>query len=227
MEISNINIFNKKFVLNIITPEFMDNDDNDKDIADDIIKLGQTAIDSKTSLFQLRNKNISGNDFYYIAMKLIKFFNLYSNKENKPILIVNDRADIADIVGADGVHIGDDDLPLSYIKKIYPQLIAGVSVKNIDEAKKAEAEGADYIGAGSVFETSSKSDAGKPIGLDILAKICDSVKIPVIAIGGINLDNVEKVIETGIKGIAVIGAVSGAKDPLTAAIKLNSYNYKQ
>ncbi|RZD19199.1 MAG: thiamine phosphate synthase [Candidatus Acididesulfobacter diazotrophicus] len=226
MEISNINIFNKKFVLNIITPEFMDNDDNDKDIADDIIKLGQTAIDSKTSLFQLRNKNISGNDFYYIAMKLIKFFNLYSNKENKPILIVNDRADIADIVGADGVHIGDDDLPLSYIKKIYPQLIAGVSVKNIDEAKKAEAEGADYIGAGSVFETSSKSDAGKPIGLDILAKICDSVKIPVIAIGGINLDNVEKVIETGIKGIAVIGAVSGAKDPLTAAIKLNSYNYK-
>ena len=226
MEISNINIFNKKFVLNIITPEFMDNDDNDKDIADDIIKLGQTAIDSKTSLFQLRNKNISGNDFYYIAMKLIKFFNLYSNKENKPILIVNDRADIADIVGADGVHIGDDDLPLSYIKKIYPQLIAGVSVKNIDEAKKAEAEGADYIGAGSVFETSSKSDAGKPIGVDILAKICNSVKIPVIAIGGITLDNIEKVIETGVKGIAVIGAVSGAKDPLTAAIKLNSYNYK-
>ena len=226
MEISNINIFNKKFVLNIITPEFMDNDDNDKDIADDIIKLGQTAIDSKTSLFQLRIKNISGNDFYYIAMKLIKFFNLYSNKENKPILIVNDRADIADIVGADGVHIGDDDLPLFYIKKIYPQLIAGVSVKNIDEAKKAEAEGADYIGAGSVFETSSKSDAGKPIGVDILAKICNSVKIPVIAIGGITLDNIEKVIETGVKGIAVIGAVSGAKDPLTAAIKLNSYNYK-
>ncbi|MHB1645295.1 MAG: thiamine phosphate synthase [bacterium] len=226
MEISNINIFNKKFILNIITPEFMDNSDNDKDIADDIIELGQVAIDSKTSLFQLRNKNISGNEFYYIAMKLIKFFNLYNNKDNKPILIVNDRADIADIVGADGVHVGDDDLPLSYIKKIYPQLTAGVSVKNIDEAKKAEAEGADYIGAGSVFETSSKSDAGKPIGLDILAKICDSVKIPVIAIGGINLDNVEKVIETGVKGIAVIGAVSGAKDPLTAAIKLNSYNYK-
>lgn len=226
MEISNINIFNKKFVFNIITPEFMDNDNNNKDIADDIIELGQVAIDSKTSLFQLRNKNISGNDFYYIAMKLIKFFNLYSNKENKPLLIVNDRADIADIVGADGVHIGDDDLPLSYIKKIYPKLIAGVSVKNIDEAKKAEAEGADYIGAGSVFETSSKSDAGKPIGVDILAKICNSVKIPVIAIGGITLDNVEKVIETGVKGIAVIGAVSEAEDPLTAAIKLNSYNYK-
>ncbi|MHB8292292.1 MAG: thiamine phosphate synthase [bacterium] len=219
MEISNINIFNKKFIVNIITPEYID---GNKDIADKIIKLGQAAIDSKTSLFQLRNKNISGNDFYYIVMKLRKFFNLYSNKENKPLLIVNDRADIADIVGADGVHIGDGDLPLSYIKKIYPQLIAGVSVKNIDEAKKAEAEGADYIGAGSVFATSSKSDAGKPIGLDILAKICDSVKIPVIAIGGINLDNAEKVIGTGVKGIAVISAVSGAKDPLTAAIKLNN-----
>ena len=223
MEISNINIFNKKFIINIITPEYPEYIYNNKDIADKIIKLGQAAIDSKTSLFQLRIKNISGNDFYYIAVKLIKFFNLYSDKENKPILIINDRADIADIAGADGVHIGDDDMPLSYIKKIYPKLIAGVSVKNIDEAKKAEAEGADYIGAGSIFETSSKSDAGKPIGLDILVKICNSVKIPVIAIGGINLDNVEKVIGTGVKGIAVISAVSGAKNPLTAAIKLNSY----
>ncbi len=220
MSFQNADAFNKQFILNIITPEYTG---SAEDIADEIVNLGSIAVKSRTFLFQLRNKNISGKDLYYIAVKSVKFFSLYGGCiKNKPLVIINDRADIAALSGADGVHVGDDDLPLTYIKKIYPQLIAGVSVKNPDEAKKAEAEGADYVGAGSVFNTSSKSDAGKAIGADMLAKICRSVKIPVIAIGGINLDNVETIINTGIKGVAVISAVAGAKDPLDAAKKFNN-----
>ena len=211
--------FNTQFILNIITPEYVG---SAEDVTDEIINLGSIAVKSGTFLFQLRNKNINGKDLYYIAVKLMKFFSLYGSGKNKPLVIINDRADIAALSGADGVHVGDDDLPLTYIKKIYPQLIVGVSVKNSDEAKKAEAEGADYVGAGSVFNTSSKSDAGKAMGADMLAKICRSVKIPVIAIGGINLDNVETIINTGIKGVAVISAVAGAEDPLDAAKKFNN-----
>jgi thiamine-phosphate pyrophosphorylase len=232
MSFLNINSLNKQFneqlILNIITPEYTG---AVGEVADEIINLGDVAIKSGTFLFQLRNKNISGKDLYYIAVKLVKYFSLYGCGKNeviinKPIVIINDRADVAALAGADGVHIGDDDLPLPYIKKIYPQLITGVSVKNPDEAKKAEAEGADYIGAGSVFNTSSKSDAGKPLGADMLTKICDSVKIPVIAIGGINLDNVKTIINTGIKGVAVISAVAGAEDQLDAAKKFNNIKTK-
>ena len=211
--------FNTQFILNIITPEYIG---SAEDVAAQAINLGNIAVKSGTFMFQLRNKNINGKDLYYIAVKLVKFFSLYGFSENKPLVIINDRADIAALAGADGVHVGDDDLPPAYIKKIYPKLIVGVSVKNSDEAKKAEAEGADYVGAGSVFNTSSKSDAGKAIGADMLAKICRSVKIPVIAIGGINLDNVETIINTGIKGVAVISAVAGAEDPLDAAKKFNN-----
>jgi len=223
MSFPKINTFNKQFntqfILNIITPEYTG---SAEDVAAQIINLGSIAAKSGTFLFQFRNKNMSGKDLYYIAVKLIKFFSLYGCRENKPLVIINDRADIAALAGADGVHIGDDDLPPTYIKKIYPQLIVGVSVKNPDEAKKAEAEGADYVGAGSVFNTSSKSDAGKAIGIDMLEKICYAVKIPVIAIGGITLDNVKTIINTGIKGVAVISAVAGAEDPLDAAKKFNN-----
>ncbi|MDK2783361.1 MAG: thiamine-phosphate pyrophosphorylase, partial [Thermococcaceae archaeon] len=112
---------------------------------------------------------------------------------------------------ADGVQLGPEDMPISLARDIAPNLIIGASVYSLEEALIAEKEGADYLGAGSVFPTSTKRDV-KVIGLEGLRKILESVKIPVVAIGGINHENVREVLKTGVDGVAVISAIIGAKN---------------
>ncbi len=206
-----------RFALHIITPDL-----KGKNCFKEVMAFAEIAIKSRSSVFQFRNKTITGKAFYYFAIELKKLFNLFNNDvENSSVLfIVNDRADIAYLAGADGVHIGDGDIPLSSVKKIFPRLITGASVSNPDEAIKAEKEGADYVGAGPVFSTLTKTDAGEPIGLDMLKKICHSVKIPVVAIGGIKTGNLANVFRAGAKGVAIITAISESKDPLSSAIEM-------
>ncbi len=135
--------------------------------------------------------------------------------------IVNDRVDIALAVDADGVHVGQDDMPAPLARKLMgPGKIVGVSVDNLEQALQAEEDGADYVGAGPIFATPTKPDAAPPIGLEGLAEICRRVSIPVVAIGGINERNAAAVIAAGAAGVAVVSAIVAAPDVEAAARRL-------
>ena len=141
------------------------------------------------------------------------------------LLIVNDRLDVALAAGADGVHLGPDDPPVldargaasdraaSGARAAADPFIVGYSVDTVDEATRAEAEGADYLGVGAVYETAHKSDAGEVIGLEGLRRVVQAVSIPVVAIGGITPERARAVAETGACGCAAIGAVMGSPEP--------------
>lgn len=168
----------------------------------DLEELIQQAILGGVTIVQLREKNIDSKDFYEQALRVKRV----TDKYNIP-LIINDRVDIALAVGADGVHVGQEDLSCSVIKRnISKNLIVGVSVHNVEEAMRAELDGADYIGCGAVFNTSTKENT-KKLKIEELIKIKENVKIPVVAIGGINEENIEELYDSNIDGIAVVSAI--------------------
>lgn len=173
----------------------------------DLFKSVEDAILGGVTLIQLREKNVSTLKFYNIALKLKKV----TDKYNIP-LIINDRLDIALAADAAGLHIGQDDMPLKTARKILgDKKIIGVSVSNAEEALKAQNDGADYVGAGAVFSTSTKKDAYS-VTLKELKRIKESIKIPVVAIGGINKDNIKSVMQAGADGAAIISAILKEKD---------------
>jgi thiamine-phosphate pyrophosphorylase len=136
-------------------------------------------------------------------------------------LIVNDRVDVALAIGAEGVHIGQDDMPAAIARRLIgPDRILGVSARTVEEAIQAERDGANYLGAGDVFGTPTKPDAGPPIGVEGLRQIVRAVSIPVVAIGGVTPQNAPAAVEAGAVGVAVISAVMGAPDPEAAARQL-------
>jgi thiamine-phosphate diphosphorylase len=136
-------------------------------------------------------------------------------------MIVNDRADIALAIEADGVHVGRDDLPVADARRLVgPEKIVGTSAGTVAEAVQAEADGADYVGIGSIFGTTSKSDAGEAVGPEILAQVRAAVRIPIVAIGGVTHANAAEAIHSGAHGVAVISAVVGADDVREAARRL-------
>lgn len=168
----------------------------------DLEELIQQAILGGVTIVQLREKNIDSKDFYEQALRVKRV----TDKYNIP-LIINDRVDIALAVGADGVHVGQEDLSCSVIKRnISKNLIVGVSVHNVEEAMRAELDGADYIGCGALFNTSTKENT-KKLKIEELIKIKENVKIPVVAIGGINEENIEELYDSNIDGIAVVSAI--------------------
>jgi thiamine-phosphate pyrophosphorylase len=151
---------------------------------------------------QYRDKKSSRKKIYEHALNLRKI-----TKKYNAVFIVNDHADISLAVNADGVHLGQDDLPIKEARKIMGRKkIIGISTHNLEQAINAEKQGADYIGFGPVFPTLTK-DAGTPMGTDILRKIKKKINIPVIAIGGINLKNCRSVLETGVDAVAVASAI--------------------
>ena len=136
-------------------------------------------------------------------------------------LIVNDRLDVALAIKAEGVHVGQDDMPATLTRNLMGQKgIVGVSATNLQEAIQAEEDGADYLGVGPIFATPTKPDAAPPMGLEGLAEVCRRVSIPVVAIGGINEHNAAAVIEAGADGVAVVSAVVAAPDVAAAARRL-------
>jgi thiamine-phosphate pyrophosphorylase len=136
-------------------------------------------------------------------------------------LIINDRLDVALAVDAEGAHVGQEDMPAAMARRIIGHgKLLGVSVKIVEEASRAVRDGADYLGAGDIFGTRSKRDAGEAIGLEMLKKITESVSIPVVGIGGITKANAGSVIESGADGIAVISAIFGKPDPEKEAREL-------
>ena len=136
-------------------------------------------------------------------------------------LIVNDRIDVLQAIDADGVHVGQDDMPAPLARRLLgPDRILGVSAGTVEEALLAQADGADYLGTGDVYGTPTKADAGVPIGVAGLAEVVCAVSIPIVAIGGIHAGNAAAAIQAGASGVAVISAVIGAADPEAAARQL-------
>jgi thiamine-phosphate pyrophosphorylase len=177
----------------------------------------EQAVAGGVTMVQLREKTASGRDFYELAVSMRRL----TRRLGVP-LIINDRADIALAAGADGVHLGQTDLPVEAARRVMGGGIIGVSAGNARQAVAAWRGGADYIGAGAVFPTPSKDDSGAAIGLDALREICAAVEIPVIAIGGICAENAPSVLRCGASGIAVISAILANADFARAARELAS-----
>jgi len=174
----------------------------------DLFKAVEEAVKGGVTLVQLREKEISSLEFYNIAVKMKKITGFY----NIP-LIINDRLDIALAADADGLHIGQDDLPIEVARKLLGNgKILGYSVCSVEQALRGEKCGADYLGAGTVYPTGSKSDAGNPIGVGGLKRIKESVSIPVVGIGGIGISNIAEVKASGVDGISLISAILGSGD---------------
>lgn len=169
-------------------------------------ELAKRALELGVRIVQLREKRAKDREILMTANRLRELTDSYG-----ALLIVNDRLDIAIASDADGVHLGQEDLPLNFAREIFDGLI-GISVHTVEEAERAR--NADYVGAGPVFRTSTKEDAKEPIGLEGLRKIVSATNLPVFAIGGISLENVRSVLECGVAGVAVVSALvnESAKD---------------
>jgi thiamine-phosphate pyrophosphorylase len=190
--------------------------DSEAAAGSDILQLIGEAVAGGATIIQLRGKKWTSRKFLDVG---IKAFRILSRK-NIP-LIINDRVDIALACEADGVHLGQDDMPLPHAREILGRnRIIGISASTVEEAEAAEKGGADYIGAGPIFRTWSKRDIGPVLGMEGLRKIREKVKIPILAIGGISAANVAEVISAGADGVALISAITAATNPQKAAEKI-------
>lgn len=173
----------------------------------------EKAIKGGATFLQLREKKLCYDDFLKQAIALKKI----TDKYNIPF-VINDNVDIAIAVGADGVHVGQKDMEAGKVRqKLGQNKIIGVSVQTVEQAILAQKQGADYLGVGAVFSTSTKLDASE-VSFETLQKICNAVSIPVVAIGGISQSNILQLKGSGIDGVAVVSAIFAQKD-ITQATK--------
>jgi len=181
----------------------------------DEVDVARQIIESGARVIQLRDKQSKKGELLLVAQKLRELCS-----QTGVIFIVNDYLDLAMAVDADGLHVGQEDLPLSIIRKELPiDRIVGCSVKTLSQAKKAQTEGADYIAVGSIFPTTTKREA-TVVGVDMLKELKRTVSTPVVAIGGISQNNIDEVVAAGADAIAVISAVLGEKNVKRAVQKL-------
>ena len=182
---------------------------------EEFLNIIEEAIKGGTTIVQLREKTASTKEFYDLALKVKEITSRYGVP-----LLINDRIDIALAVDSEGVHIGQDDMPADIAREIIGEdKILGVSASTVEEAKKAEIDSADYIGSGAVFPTATKDDADS-VSKEELKKIIDSIDIPVVAIGGITVENAHTLKGSGIAGFSVVSAIMSAEDPKEASEKL-------
>lgn len=176
----------------------------------------EQALKGGVTIVQLREKGKSESEIIRVAKELKELTSYY----NVP-LIINDSPSIAKLSGADGVHLGMTDGEVSVAREFLGgKAIIGGSARTVERAKMLESQGADYLGVGAVFGTKTKTDA-KTINTDILSEICHAVKIPVVAIGGVNKENIVRLKGTGVSGIAVVSAIMGSDDIYRATCELN------
>ncbi|QLH77026.1 thiamine phosphate synthase [Halosimplex rubrum] len=175
----------------------------------------EAAVAGGVDVVQLREKDRSARERYHLGRKLRTL-----TREAGVAFVVNDRVDLADAVDADGVHLGDDDLPVPVARdQLGPDALIGRSVSFVEDARRAERAGADYLGVGAVYATGSKDDIDDDeyeIGPERVGEIAAAVDIPVVGIGGVTADNAAPIVEAGADGVAVITAVTGADDPEAA-----------
>jgi len=175
-----------------------------------ILSVVQSALDAGAPAIQLRAKKARSRDTLELGRRLREL-----TKAANALLLVNDRFDVALAVGGDGVHLGPDDVPVSAIRRIAPErFLIGASTDQPTEAQRLVSEGANYIGCGTIYPTSSKLDAGQTIGLAGLQAVVDAVDVPVLGIGGIDAEGAREIAtHTTAAGIAAIGSIMDADDP--------------
>ena len=178
-----------------------------QDSLENFLEKVETACRSGVTIIQLREKNLTTNQYYQLAKQVKEITDAYQVP-----LIIDDRLDVCLAVNAAGLHIGDDELPVSVARKVLgPEKILGVTAKTVKRALEAETSGADYLGTGAIFPTTTKENA--PITLiSTLKTICQTVAIPVVAIGGLTSENIDQLIGTGIAGVAVVRDLMQAED---------------
>ena len=178
-----------------------------QDSLENFLEKVETACRSGVTIIQLREKNLTTNQYYHLAKQVKEITDAYQVP-----LIIDDRLDICLAVDAAGLHIGDDELPVSVARQVLgPDKILGVTAKTVKRALEAETSGADYLGTGAIFPTTTKENA--PITLiSTLKTICQMVAIPVVAIGGLTSENIDQLAATGIAGVAVVRDLMQAED---------------
>lgn len=178
-----------------------------QDSLENFLEKVETACRSGVTIVQLREKNLTTNQYYQLAKQVKEITDAYQVP-----LIIDDRLDVCLAVDAAGLHIGDDELPISVARQVLgPEKILGVTAKTVERALEAEESGADYLGTGAIFPTTTKENA--PITLiSTLKTICQRVAIPVVAIGGLTSENIDQLIDTGIAGVAVVRDLMQAED---------------
>lgn len=178
-----------------------------QDSVESFLEKIETACRSGVTIVQLREKNLTTNQYYQLAKQVKEITDAYQVP-----LIIDDRLDVCLAVDAAGLHIGDDELPVSVARQVLgPEKILGVTAKTVKRALEAEERGADYLGTGAIFPTTTKENA--PITLiSTLKTICQTVAIPVVAIGGLTSENIDQLIGTGIAGVAVVRDLMQAED---------------
>jgi len=190
-----------------------------KDILDDV----KAAIKAGVKIIQYREKEKTTRLMFEEAKQIKKLCD-----QNNTILIINDRIDICNAIDADGVHLGNDDMSYEETRKLLKNKIIGLTIHNVEEAIEAEKLGADYIGVSPIFETKTKLDAGPAAGLKLIEDVKKAVTIPQVAIGGINLENIEEVIKAGATSATVISAIV-TKDDVEAECRkfINKFKNKK
>ncbi len=173
-----------------------------------VLKQVELALQGGVRIIQVREKEMPAADYIKLAADALKL-----TLAHGAFLIINDSVEVARTAGADGVHLGQEDMPAAEARKILGQdAVIGASVKTVEEAVQAEKDGADYLAVSGVFPTSTKEDLGYCPGLDGVKQIRRSTRLPVIGIGGINLHNCRSVIESGAHGVAVVTAITMSED---------------
>lgn len=180
----------------------------------DFYKEIENALQGGVTMLQLREKDTLGGEFLNKAKKLRELTKKYNVD-----FIINDRVDIAMLCDADGVHIGQSDIPCSEVRKLVgKEKIIGVSARTIEEAEQAKLEGADYIGVGAMFSTNTKLDAER-VTLKTLKEIKEKIELPIVVIGGITIDNMKSIKEIGVNNFAVVSDILGKEDIKSHCIK--------
>jgi thiamine-phosphate pyrophosphorylase len=177
----------------------------------DLVPLLDAVLAGGCRLVQLRDKTMPLNDLYATARELQR-----RCRDAGCLFIVNDRVDLALALGADGVHVGQDDLPAREARRLLrPGMILGVSTHDENQARRARDDGADYVAVGSMFPTGTKPGF-RLVGPDLIRRVRPEIRVPLVAIGGITVDNVAEVIRAGADAVAVISAIGSARDPAAA-----------
>ena len=181
-----------------------------------LVNIVAAALRGGVGMVQLREKEITSREF----VELGRAIHSITLEYNVP-LIINDRADIAQIIGAEGLHIGQSDISFKDARKLLGQsAIIGLSIENIEQAREARSWGVDYIGASPVFATPTKIDTAPPLGLKGVSELRKVVDCRIVAIGGINKSNIRQVIKAGADSVAVVSAICSAGDPYLATKEL-------
>ena len=190
-------------------------------LCDNLLYVVEEALRGGVRMIQLREKDLVSREWYHLAVEMRRLTRKYN-----ALLIVNDRVDVALSVGADGIHVGKSSLPIPVIKKMissHKKMLIGYSSHSLSEVQEVAREGVDWVSFSPIYYTPSKERYGEPQGIDRLKEVIKAVDIPVYALGGISIDNIDDVMATGCYGVSLISEIISSKNPYETTLSLLSH----